>query len=295
MTGDISTVYRSRLAPLQRSGRAGFTLIELLITAGIVGLVVAAGSTLTFQVTEARQRLGVRSAHHAEADAALSAIADALRHNFRNPAPEAEPPILFEGLDDEFDMRPADRLRFFRASDRPVRGTSPESDVHEVEFWLQEQPEQRYPALMRRTDPTRNDQPDGGGVVDRLAVNIVALDFTYFDGERWTPDWPAYLELWPAAVRVRLSVALDLEAEDDHPAATRSYTRLIYLPWMPEPDSAASTPVDTPPHQQEESQSGTRSSGQTGRSPGNVSGAGSGAGSGGGGGGGASGGRGGGR
>ena len=50
------------------------------------------------------------------------------------------------------------------------------------------------PRCMRRTDPLPRDDIERGGVIDLVAENVLALDFTYFDGEYWTEDWPAYLE-----------------------------------------------------------------------------------------------------
>ena len=230
--------------PARRAPRRprGFTLIELMVAGMIAALIIGAAWSITGQVASARQRLDLRSAHFAAADAALHAVESALRQTFRNPNPEASPAITFVGLDDVYDGRPADRLRFWRVSDERVRDGYPESDVHEVEFYLEPiDDESPYPALLRRTDPTRNELPDEGGVVELIAENVIAMDLTYFDGEVWTDDWPDYLETWPQIVRLRLSVAFDLEVDPDLPAAARPYSRLIYLPWMPTPASEADT------------------------------------------------------
>ncbi|MEM7624208.1 MAG: hypothetical protein AAF333_01125 [Planctomycetota bacterium] len=136
------------------------------------------------------------------------------------------------GEDEEFDRRPADRIRFFTTSHRVIRPGEPESDVHEVEFYLEAQAGEPYPALIRRTDPTRNELPDGGGVVEVVARRIAGLDFEYFDGERWSPDWPGFLNRSPSTLRITVAVA------DDEAARTaRPYRRLIHLPMMPQPGS----------------------------------------------------------
>lgn len=227
-----------------RRSDSGFTLIELLVAASLMGIVLAAGATLTAQVGRARTSADRLAAHHAEADAALRAITVALNQQFRNTAEDAR---LFVGTDEEFDGRPSDRLRFFTVSQRMIRADQPESDVHEVEFYLEPQEGEPYPALLCRTDPTRNEYPDGGGVIELIARRVAALDFEYFDGQQWTPDWPEFLEASPAAVRVTFGVILN-----EQTAAMQPYRRLIYFPMMPTPGNEQSgevTPLsdDAPP------------------------------------------------
>lgn len=207
---------------------AAFTLIELLVAVSLVGLVLAAGATLTYQVTRVRDNVDRLASHHAEADAAVRALTSALQHQYRNPGDDG---FVFVGTDDEIDGRPADGVRFFTVSNRVIRPEQPESDVHEVEFYLEEQPGEPWPALVRRTDPTRNAPPDGGGVVELVARRVTALDFEYFDGERWSPDWPEFLNASPSILRVSVAVAIDDESE-----AFATYRRLIHFPMMPDPD-----------------------------------------------------------
>ena len=212
-------------------GRNGFTLIELMVAAALVGMVLVAASSLVWQTTAARSRVQRLTGHHAEADAAIAAVASSLRNGFRNPGENEA--VLFEGLDEELDLRPADRVRFRSVSERVIRQGEPESDVHEVEFWLEAVEGEAWPSLLRRTDPTRNAEPDGGGVIERVAGPVAGFDVSYFDGTSWVPDWPAYLEAWPEAVRVRVAVPVDVGAGpgDVGGDALRTYQRLVYLPW----------------------------------------------------------------
>ena len=226
---------RGGAASLRGSGGGGFTLIELMVAVGLVAMVLVAMSSLTWQVTGARARVQRLSVHHAEADAALSAVVEPLRDGFRNVGEDVP---VFEGTDEELDGRPADRLRFWTVSERVFRPGQAESDVHEVEFWLEAVPNSPWPALLRRTDPTRNAEPDRGGVVERVAQNVAALDVSYFDGTAWVPDWPEYLGAWPEAVRVRVAVVRDPEAPAEE-AAVRTYSRLVYWPLRPEAEHGA--------------------------------------------------------
>lgn len=217
-----------------RGGASGFTLIELLVAASLVGIVLAAGATLTFQVSQARANVDKLAEHHAEADAALRTIASALSQQFRNTGEDNR---FFIGTDDEVDGRPSDRIRFFAVSNRIIRPGEPESDVHQIEFYLEPQDGEPYPALLRRTDPTRNEEPDEGGVIELIARGVGALDFEYFDGAQWLADWPEFLGSSPAALRVTVGVSLDDEA-----GTMRPYRRLIYFPMMPEPGGAGASP-----------------------------------------------------
>lgn len=230
-----------KTSAIKQHRAAGFTLIELLVAASLVGIVLAAGATLTMQVSRARTNVDRFAAHHAEADAALRVIASALEQQFRNTGDDDR---VFVGTDEEIDGRPADRVRFFTVSHRVIRADQPESDVHEVEFHLEPQDGEPYPALLRRTDPTRNALPDGGGVVELIARRVAALDFEYFDGTQWSPDWPEFLNASPEAVRVTVGVALDEES-----GTLRPYRRLIHFPMMPATGSEAeggpsATPTD---------------------------------------------------
>lgn len=213
------------------AGGRGFTLIELLVAVSLVGIVLAAGATLVYQVTRARAQVDRLAQHHAEADAAVRTIANTLTQQFRNVGGDG---VTFVGSDDEFDGRPSDRIRFFATSNRVVRPGEPESDVHEIEFYLEEQTGEPYPALLRRTDPTRNELPDEGGVIEVVARRVAALDFEYFDGMQWSPDWPEFLRASPSTLRVTVAIGYD-----DAAGTMRPYRRLIHFPMLPQAGSSS--------------------------------------------------------
>ncbi|MEM9418798.1 MAG: prepilin-type N-terminal cleavage/methylation domain-containing protein [Planctomycetota bacterium] len=225
------------MASHDRNRSSGFTLIELLVAASLVGIVLAAGATLTYQVSQARGKVDRLAEHHAEADAALRTIASALTQQFRNTGDDNR---VFVGIDDDADGRPADSIRFFAVSNRVIRPDEPESDVHEIEFYLEPQDGEPYPALMRRTDPTRNEEPDEGGVIELIARSVGGLDFEYFDGQQWLPDWPEFLGTSPMALRITVGVILDEES-----GTMRPYRRLIHFPMMPQGGQGGGASGDT--------------------------------------------------
>ncbi len=185
-----------------RGQTRGMTLVELIVAMALTTLV--AGSTAgilhsTAAVKErAQKQLGVQQ----QARAAVLAISTALANVDRYPSRDA----MFEGIDDWFGEMPADRIRFFTVSKRQIRWGQPESDIKECEFFLTEPTEQALPVLMRRTDPTRNEIPDEGGVLECIAENVLGLNLLYHDGIGWVEDWPLGTRGQPMAVRIELAV-----------------------------------------------------------------------------------------
>ena len=225
-------------AGARRVSHQGFTLIELVLAAALVGLVIAAGAGFVTQISNARERLRVQTETRAESDAAVRALGAALDALARHLDEKKAKDTAFVGVDDTLDGRPADRLRFFMTDHRVIRAGEPESDVREVEFYLQATEGEALPALMRRTDPTRNAQPDGGGVVELIARRVVGFDVEYFDGERWSMDWPEFYQRPPTALRLRLAVAppLDEERLDSAEVSIQqavTVRRLVHFPHMP--------------------------------------------------------------
>ena len=229
MNQDLSLCPPDKTTRPRSHAAGGFTLIELMIAATLVGIVLGSGATLTYQVTRAREYRQRMASHHVEADAALRALTEALPSLDRSFDPEE---VLFVGEDSEENGRPADRLRLRITSNRQIRPEQPESDVHEIEFYLETPPDQELPVLIRRTDPTLNELPDGGGVVEIVARDVTSLNFEYLEDNVWASDWPEFLNRYPTAVRLAVGVAIpDREQE-------RLYRRLVYWPAMPDPDAA---------------------------------------------------------
>ncbi len=184
----------------------GFTLVEMLLA--VMVTTVIAVSTVVILRSSAGMRLRVnrQMAMQQDARTAIQTISTALRNAYR---PLGETPLL-EGTDAQMGSIPADRVRFFVVSPAPIRPGEPESDVRECEFFLNQPAPDRPPVLMQRLDPTRNEQPDGGGIVQCVAENIIGLDLAYFDGREWKSEWPEKSNRWPVAVRIDL-VAADPE------------------------------------------------------------------------------------
>jgi prepilin-type N-terminal cleavage/methylation domain-containing protein len=215
---------------MRHSGRrrAGFTLVELIVAMTLTVLVTGSTVVMLRSMTAARERLDRYVPLQHEGRVAVEAVTTALRNAYRAEAKESP----LEGIDEVQGGWPADRIRFFTVSLRPVRPGQPESEVHECEFFLQMRGPDELPSLMCRRDPTRNALPDGGGVVQRVAAGVVGLDFRYLDRGKWVDDWTEERQAWPEAVDVRVVVM-----SPRPPRQTSSLARIVNIPGRARPAS----------------------------------------------------------
>ncbi len=185
--------------------QAGFTLVELIVATTLTTLVAGSTVAILRSAAAAKDRAQTQLALQQQARAAVLAIATALANADRYPDKNAR----FEGLDDWFGQMPADLIRFFTVSRKNIRPRQPESDIKECQFYLAQPHDRPSALLMRRTDPTRNKDPDEGGVIECIAENILGLNFAYHDGIDWYDDWPYDRRDWPLAVRIELAVCTE--------------------------------------------------------------------------------------
>ncbi len=191
----------------------GFTLVELLVVLMMTVLLVASAGAFMRVVSGAREVAENRLQGQQEASVALRTITSALRNAYR---PVTDNDVLFEGVAERSDPIPSGRVRFRCIERRIIRSGQPESDVHEVEFFVRDDASGAHPMLMRRSDPTKNLPPDGGGVVEPLASDVFGLDLQYYDGQKWQDTWPDRLKRWPTAVNVRLIYRDDASPGSTH-------------------------------------------------------------------------------
>lgn len=181
---------------------SGLTLVELIVAITLTTLIAGSTVGILRSTAAARERAQSQLSVQQQARAAVGAIATALANADRYSGRDA----VFEGIDDWLGDMPADRIRFFSISKKTVRWGQPESDLKEYDFYLAQPPDKDWPVLMRRTDPTRNEIPDEGGVVECIGENILGLNLLYHDGIGWNEDWPQDSRGWPLAVRIELAV-----------------------------------------------------------------------------------------
>ena len=214
------------------SAAGGFTLVELIVASSITVLVTGSAVVILGGINRASERIERQMALQQEARSAVRAISTSLRNAVRPRDPQQ---VELEGIDQWTAGAPDDRIRFFTTSRRTIRPRQPESDVHEVEFRMEhpKSAKAELPVLLRRTDPTRNPQPDGGGVVERVAKNVVGFDLMYHDGLVWRQQWKPDYEGWPTAIRIRILVA---DPSVRNRSALLSASRIVNFPAWPAGD-----------------------------------------------------------
>ncbi|MEX2545008.1 MAG: prepilin-type N-terminal cleavage/methylation domain-containing protein [Phycisphaeraceae bacterium] len=200
----------------------GFTLIELIVASSITAMVTAATVLMLGNMAAGRERVDREARLHEQARAGMRAVVGALRNAHR--ATDRQDWLL-EGVGDApTGQAPQDRVRFYTVTHRRLRPEHPESDVHEVEFYLQPVEGEQLLVLHRRTDPARNDPPDGGGVVEQIARQVISFELLYFDGVEWHPQWEAQQQGWPLAVQATLVFAAEVGSPP------RRFTRIVNFP-----------------------------------------------------------------
>jgi type II secretory pathway pseudopilin PulG len=224
---------------MRRPAFRAFTLVELIATLAITTLIMGATVAIVRGAVHARRDIEARLEGELEAARAADAVVTALRNAYR---PIDADDARFVGVDDAAGELPADRVSFRTLSRRSLRRDEAESDVRDVEFFV-ERPDTAKPAvLLRRTDPTRNEPPDNGGVVETLATNVSGLGITYFDGLIWADEWPES-KRWPRAVRLEI-----LYVADTRSGELGRVTRLVGFPhWRPSTDAGAAPPAGRVP------------------------------------------------
>lgn len=204
---------------------SGFTLVELIVATTLTVLVGGSTAAILRSTSAACRRADSQLELQQQARSALLTVATALRNAHRMPDRD----IALEGLDDWLDDNheiPADTIRFVTVSRRTVRTGQPESDVKECEFRLTPPTDQALPALMCRTDPTLNPAPDGGGVVELVAENVLGFNLLYHDGLGWRSDWPSSSEDWPLAIRIQVAVV-----RKTNPSKVWTTSRVVNFPY----------------------------------------------------------------
>jgi type II secretion system protein J len=207
-----------------RRASSGFTLVELIVASTVTAMVAGSAVLVLSQVTAAQTRVARQTDWQQEARAAIQSIARSLRNAYR---PTEQEQNRLEGRDDFAAAFPGDRVRFFTISSRVIRPGEPQSDVHQVEYFLFED-EAGVTNLMRRTDPTRNVEPDDGGVLERVASGIVGLNMNYYDGVGWREQWIKDVPPFPVAVRIEV-----MARSADGGAQVHQVSRVVNFPYQP--------------------------------------------------------------
>jgi len=203
---------------------AGFTLIEMLLGITLSSLVIVSAYLILTAVIQTYRVSLVRGEAYENARAAMLMMEKDLAAAFLSPNREGG--TNFQGLDEEEEGVSMDRLTYMTVNHRPQYSGIGESDMAEVEYYIDTDSDTPEQWLQRRKDPTPDDDPFDGGVTHLLGENIVALDFQYFDGTEWVGEWDSKDSI-PVAVQIGIASSYHLKNREK--ADFVILTSVVYL------------------------------------------------------------------
>ncbi|MFH1741364.1 MAG: prepilin-type N-terminal cleavage/methylation domain-containing protein [bacterium] len=201
---------------------SGFTLVELLLAATLGAMVITAAFTSISVVLKGYRQYKDRLDTYEPARTALARMSQELTAAFLSPHTGR---TRFVGIQQEIDGIPMDQLTFVAVINDPQYAGEGESDLSEVQYYIDVDNETPERWLQVRYDPTPDDDPFSGGSSHLLGPHVVAMSLLYFDGEYWLGEWDSKEEL-PMAINITLGVLEDGKAEQ--PEQLTQFSTTVY-------------------------------------------------------------------
>lgn len=165
-----------------RSPSAAFTLVELMISAALTAMILVAAYVCLHAALTSQKLIHSRSDAAQTARAALALITADLR-----AACPLSAEFAFLGMRRTLGDADADNLDFATLN-YSVAGPG-ESDICEISYFLNRDPDTGALSLWRRRDAVPDGEPLSGGSRHEIAGNVRGLRFEYSDGLLWYDDW----------------------------------------------------------------------------------------------------------
>jgi prepilin-type N-terminal cleavage/methylation domain-containing protein len=209
----------ARNVPVPPEDVRGFTLLEVLISMAILVIIMAAlysaYTTNVEAIQIARQNGEVHQAARIVLDRMTKDIQSAL---IQASVPSEKVQLGLIGQDREIDGKRADRIDFSTVTHLSLTETGPASDLCDIGYLVEEDPDDKTLVLWRRDTLTAQDDLTKGGTLQEMARNVLEFNLTYQDsmGEVWD-TWNT-LEGRPGSglpvlIRVRLVLKDELNRE----------------------------------------------------------------------------------
>jgi type II secretion system protein J len=197
----------------------GFTLLEVLVSMAILVIIMAAVYSAYTTNVEAIQIARQNGEVHQMARIVLDRMTKDLQSALiQVSVPSEKIKLGLVGEDREIDGRRADRIDFTTVTHLPLTEKGPASDLCEVGYLVEEDPEDKDLVLWRRDAPSVDEDFTKGGSLQEMARNVVEFNLTYQDsrGEesaQWnTPEGRPGSGL-PVLIKVRLVLKDELNRE----------------------------------------------------------------------------------
>ncbi len=194
----------------RRANSNGFTLVELLLASALGAMVLTAAFTSMSVMLKGYRKHKDRAEIYEPARLALARMSREISSAFLSPHGNS---THFVGIPQSIEGVSMDQLSFLATVNDPLRSEEGQSDVCEVHYMIDIDPETPERWLQVRYDPTLDEDPMSGGNSHLLGPRVVAMQFLYFDGNFWLSEWDSEEEI-PMAVRITIGVTEDGLIED---------------------------------------------------------------------------------
>ena len=197
----------------------GFTLLEVLVSMVILVIIMAALYSAYTTNVEAIQIARQNGEVHQTARIVLDRMTKDLQSalvQVSNPSDKIKLGLV--GEDREIDGRRADRMDFTTVTHLPLTEKGPASDLCEIGYLIEEDSEDKVLVLLRRDDPSVDEDFTKGGLLQEMARNVLEFNLTYQDSRGEESDKWNTLEGMPASglpllIKVRLVLKDELNRE----------------------------------------------------------------------------------
>jgi len=197
----------------------GFTLLEVLVSMVILVIIMAALYSAYTTNVEAIQIARQNGEVHQTARIVLDRITKDLQSALiQVSVPSEKIKLGLVGEDREINGRRADRMDFTTVTHLPLTEKGPASDLCEIGYLIEEDPEDKSLVLLRRDDPSVDEDFTKGGSLQEIARNVLEFNLTYQDSRGEESDKWSTLEgrpgsALPSLVKVRMVLKDELNRE----------------------------------------------------------------------------------
>jgi len=198
----------------------GFTLIEILVASVISAFIAVTAVSAMKTISLGRSKIEDRSVAAGELRYVSDIIRKDMANLYRSDKPEK---VVLVGSLEIGETGMTSVLKAHVVNMVKARVGQPESDVFEVQYFLQQTDEKTL--FMRRLQPNPFDQEIAGGILTAIAENIVGFTVTYLNEvEEWMDEWPEENTNLPNLVKI------DLTAETPQSKRVTKYSFLVDFP-----------------------------------------------------------------
>lgn len=187
---------------MRHTREKAFTLVELLLASAITAVIIGGGIASMSAVLHVYKLEGNKSSAAETAQLILERMRLDLAAAYLSPHSDA---TRFVGTNLQNGDMETDNLMFMSCVNSPVQTGGGTSDMVEIQYYIDTDEETPERWLIRRFDPTPDQEPFTGGMTALLGPKVESLSFQYYDGEAWYENWDSNKGL-PAAVNVTVGI-----------------------------------------------------------------------------------------